>query len=733
MIFNTTKAVIFITIFCLFMSSPLIFGFRDNGYEVKALKISEKVNLDGCLNEPIWGNAQKVNKFIQREPLEGEPATELTEVSVLYDDEFLYIGAVCYDSHPNQIVANEMRRDAELNNNDYFEVIIDTFSSRRNGFYFAVNPVGARQDALIRDDGSNINKDWDGVWRARTRISEKGWQVEIAIPFYTLRFKKKEIQDWGINFGRHIARKREEVFWTPILRDYGREGNYRVSYFGRLAGLVDLHQGSRLQVMPYIIGGGEKADRYDSFSSDADVGLDVKYRLSSNLTADITINTDFAQVEADQEKFNLTRFSLYFPEKRRFFLEGADIFRMGDRFQKHDFQSAIMFFSRSIGLSPDGREVPIIGGARVTGKTGKYDLGVLNILSDRVSYESGEEHIDIEKTNYSVLRLKRDLFNKSTVGVILLSKDSLDSSDYNRCVGIDFNMAFGSYVKCSAFMAKTFTPRLTGKDWAGYLDFVYESDSMNLDLQYLDIGENFNAEMGFIPRTDIRKLRTNFSLRCRPGILNIRKSHFFNKILYIENHSGQLESRIVTFGNYNTFQNGASLMFGYYRNFELLPYSFEIGRDVYIPEGRHSFNQIFGRFESDKSRDIAFKTEVKQGQFYNGKLFCLTGNAFFKVSRNFNMEFILERNQFDLPVTGGDFTANIAAGRLIYSFSPDLFAKAYVQWNDDENLFKSNFIIRWIYKSGANIYFIYNETREAGQAGFLQDRVIMLKVSFLFD
>ncbi|HDZ27133.1 hypothetical protein LCGC14_0966380, partial [marine sediment metagenome] len=656
-----------------------------------------------------------------------------TEIRVLYDDQYLYFGVVCFDSQPEKIVANEMRRDGELQNDDYFEIFIDASHDHRNAFYFAVNPLGARRDALIRDEGSNINWNWDGIWIAKVKRTERGWTAEIAIPFYTLRFKKGKNQTWGINFGRHIARKREEIYWSPILRDYGWSGKYKVSYCGHLQGLENLNQGKRIQITPYLIGGSIQEEEEASLTRSVDLGLDLKYRLTSNLTADITINTDFAQVEADQEQFNMTRFSLFFPEKRGFFLEGADIFRVGERYRPYEPPSTLFFFSRTIGLSEDGREIPVIGGVRITGKTGSYDLGILNVLTDSTSYEEDDEQVNIEKTNYSVIRVKRDFLEKSTVGIMVLSKDSLDSSYYNRGAAFDFNLALGKSLKMGGYAGKTFTPDLKGKDWAANLDFIWESDFFMADVSYADVGENFNSELGFVPRTDIRKIKANLGIGPRPNILNIRQMFFFNNFIYIENHSGQLESRNILTGMFNLFQNGSNLLLAYMQNYEYLTDGFEIKENVFIPSEAHKFNQFIGWFESDKSKSIALRTEVNLGQFYNGRLFRVNTSGILKLNKNLNMEFIYDRNQFDLPVDGGKFTTNIVAARVIYSFTPDLYAKAYLQWNDDENLLINNFLFRWIYKPGANIYFIYNETRKLGSEGYIQDRALMLKVSFLFN
>jgi len=727
------KIIYFFIAALLLLSPSFLFGLDSNNYKIIAWKIPSPITVDGLLSEGFWKEAQPISRFTQREPNEGEPSSEPTEIRILYDDQYLYLGVVCFDSQPDKIVANEMRRDSDLKDNDYFEIFIDTFHDHRNAFYFVINPLGARRDALIRDEGSNINWNWDGIWLVKVRRNNQGWTAEIAIPFYTLRFKKRKNQTWGINFGRHIARKREESYWSPILRDYGWFGKYKTSYYGHLARLDNLRQGKRAQLMPYIIGGGVQEEREKAFSRSGDIGLDIKYRLTSNLTGDITVNTDFAQVEADQEQFNLTRFSFFFPEKRGFFLEGADIFRFGERYREYEPPQTLFFFSRTIGLSEDGREIPIIGGVRITGKAGGYDLGILDILTDRISYEEDNEQVRVEKTNYSVFRLKRDFLKKSTVGLMLLSKDSVDSSGYNRGAGFDFSLAFGQSLKMGGFAAKTFSPDLKGKDWAANLDFLWESDFLVTEISYTDIGENFNSEMGFIPRTDIRKIRGNFGIGPRPNILNIRQTFFLNNLTYIENHSGRVESRNNITGMFNLFQDGSQLFIGYMQNYEYLTDDFEIKENVFIPSGAHRFNQWISFYESDKSKKIAFRTEIYYGQFYNGRLFRMNTRGFLKLSKNLNLEFIYDRNHFNLPVEGGKFTTNIAATRIIYSFTPDFFAKAYLQWNDDENLFKSNFLIRWIYKPGANIYFIYNESRKLGSEGYLQDRVLMLKVSFLFN
>ncbi len=712
--------------------SKFLRGVPSAEFEITAFKVLSPIRVDGILDEQEWELAQGISDFTQREPKEGDPATERTEVAVLYDEEFLYIGAFCYDSQPQRIVATEMRRDAELRHNDYFEVFLDTFHDHRNAFYFATNPLGARRDALIREDGSNINWNWDGIWVVKSKKTREGWSVEMAIPFSTLSFKNEEDSSWGINFARHIARKREESFWSPIYRDLGFFGKYKISYLGHLKGIKSIKQRKRIQLMPFVIGGGVQEEAR-SLKGSGDIGLDLRYRLTSHLSADLTLNTDFAQVEADEEKFNLTRFSLFFPEKRGFFLENADIFRFGERHREHEPPSTLFFFSRRIGLSEDGRVIPILGGARVTGKWGAYDIGLMDIVTERTSYLEEEELVEIERINFSIFRLRRDFLEKSSLGLMFLSKDSLDSSNFNRGAGMDFNLSLGQSTRITGFVARTSSPELRRRDWATNLDFSWDTDFWTVEGSYTDIGENFNSEMGFVPRVDIRKIRANFGIGPRPKFFKLRQIYLFSRIDYIENHEGQVQSRNKMLAMFNIFQDGSHIFLSLREDYEFLEEEFELKEDVLIPQGEYSFTHLGAFYESDESKNVSVRAGGDFGEFYNGSLWRIESGASLKLSPHLNLELNYERNKFDLPLSGGNFVTNIASTRIVYSFSPDFFVKAYLQWNSEENVFRSNFLLRWIYKPGASLYLIYNETRERGGVTPLKERMLMLKVSFLFN
>ena len=721
-------------VLALFWALVCLSGAAQPEFKARAVRTARAPVIDGRLDDAAWAQAEVISNLVQREPKEGAPATEKTEIRILYDDRSIYFGIMCFDSEPGRIVAKEMRRDAQLMNEDYFTIILDTYNDHRNAFAFSINPLGAQRDGLIRDEGASRNPDWDGIWIVKTARGPEGWSAEIVLPFRTLRFSRDHVQTWGVNFVRYIARKREDDFWTPMLRSYGFNGAYKISYYGHLVGLEGINQGEKWQAMPYVIGGGSKDDVERPFKANGSAGLDLKYRLTPNVMTDLTVNTDFAQVESDQEQFNLTRFQLFFPEKREFFLEGGDIFRFGERGQEHETPSSLLFFSRTIGLSEDGREIPILGGVKVTGKAGAYDLGLMDILTDRTSYITDDgESVRIERTSSAVFRLKRDIFERSTIGVIALSKDALSGGDYNRAAGFDFNLAFGQHVQGAGYLARTFTPGLKGQDWGANLDFIYDSDFFQNDVSYTDIGANFNAELGFVPRTDIRKLRWNVGVSPRPGILGIRQSFIFNYLTYIENHAGRLESRNNLTGIFNLFENGATIFGGVMQNYEYLSEPFEIKDGVFVPVGGYHYNMATAWLESDMSRPVGGRAEIEAGDFYNGTIFSLVSEGKLKISRHFNVEFIYTLDAINLPVPGGDFKTSLAGARIIYSFTPNLFAKAYIQWNGAEDRFRSNFLIRWIYKPGANVYFICNETRKLGATGFLEDRAVMLKVSFLFN
>ena len=441
---------------------------QDPDRKVTALHIESPIVIDGIFDEAEWNLAEPAADFIQSDPRTGEPSSERTEVRILFDDENLYLGIYCFDSLGREgVTLNTLARDYSPRDTDHFSMVFDTFNDNRNGFSFSTNPGGAMRDCQFSGDGETRNCDWDGVWQVKTQITELGWQAEVAIPFRTFRFRDQEQQVWGLNLGRRLRRKNESSYWSPLPRPFTTN---RVSMAGELNGLSGIRQGKSLYVKPYISSPVVRREG-DDVDFTPDVGLDLKYGVTTDLALDVTVNTDFSQVEADQQQINLTRFSLFFPEKREFFLENAGLFQVKRTGRQPGGRNRdlIAFFSRRIGLS-GGRAVPILGGTRLTGRVGKYRIGFLSIQTD--------EFEETLSTNFSVARVRRDILLNSDVGGIFINKQA--GSEHNRTYGVDNHLRFVRYLEVASFFLKTDTPGLEGKDTAGNIFVGWEDQRYNI-------------------------------------------------------------------------------------------------------------------------------------------------------------------------------------------------------------------------------------------------------------
>lgn len=475
---------------------------------IQAIRIrpTEVPLLDGRLDDAVWNRAFPADAFRQREPREGEPATERTEVRILYDDEQLYFGVFCYDKEPQKIAANEMRRDTDLSSDDSFSFVLDTFGDRRTAYLFGVNPLGARYDAVVsgipaRKD--KVDASWNGVWDVRAEVNSQGWSAEITIPLKTLRFKHGEQQAWGINFRRMIQRENEEVLWCAYRRN---QGLTRLAHAGVLSGLRLPAPPSRIEFRPYLTSGLQQepgspnARRLKS-------GLDIKYGLASNLNMDITFNTDFAQAEVDENRINLTRFSFFFPEKREFFIEGSQYFKFGESGKVQPFHS------RRIGLSSDRRPIPILAGARLTGKSENTGIGALIMQTQA---EKGEP-----ATLFSVVRVQQDIFSQSSVGFLIADREPFSGSP-NRTFGTDFTLATSRLLgnrnlTFSSYLFGAQTPGTSG-GWAGSALIDYPNDLWRVNIRHTEIQEDINPEIGFVRRKGIRQ--TNGEIKVGPALVS---------------------------------------------------------------------------------------------------------------------------------------------------------------------------------------------------------------------
>ena len=674
--------------------------------------------VDGRLDDEVWDLAPAAGSFIQREPRAGAPSSERTEFRVLYDDRKIYFGVWAFDSDPKGIHATEMRRDSGLNKGDRIAIVIDTFFDRRNGFYFATNPLGAMKDAQYTDNARVRNNDWNAVWECRTSIDARGWYVEIAIPLSQLRFDDRlGERTWGLNVARSIVRKNEDTYWVPYPRVQGANGFAYLSNAGGLEGLRDVPAPRRLEFIPFVAPQvGRAYDTGTSLNDGDRYGFDARVGLSSTLTADLTYRTDFAQVEADQEVVNVTRFSLFFPEKRQFFTESAGLFNYGKPgVETGDFGPGLLplFYSRRIGLH-EGQQVPIVAGGRVSGRVGPYSLGLLNIETDKVEAGPGGGGT-IGRANYSVVRVKRDVFSESTIGAVFLNRQGGPGASYNRTAGVDVNWVINADARFTTLLAKTFTPGVTSGDGAYAFDFAYQKDRYNFDLTYLDVGKQFNAEMGYIRRTDARSPRVKGAWTPRPGWRGVRQLSLGGLYEGYLTHGGQTESRTGQGEFAVTFSDTSILGVEVTRDYDLLTAPWQLGRGT-VGVGGHRWNTLRASYTASPRHRVAGTGSVDTGSYYTGDKTTYGGSLTVIPRDTITVDLGYSRNRIVLPATPR-YLANTVSTRVSYSFSPTLFLKAFAQYNDDRRQASLNILFWSIYRPGSDLYIVYNQGWDTDLAG----------------
>jgi len=713
-----------------------------------------KISIDGYLDDEDWEKVTFQKHFLQREPAYGENTSEETQIALLKDENYLYLGVKCYDSSSPDIIANEMRRDARVNSDDYFEIVFDTFNDQRNGYNFVVNPNGVKYDATLGDEGKSYNPDWDGIWDCQTQISDEGWFAEIAIPWNTLRFDSIRDTLWGVNFARMIRRKNEHVFWQLISRDAGHGGILRLSQAGNLRGLSNLQSGGSIDFVPYVLGGLSRyPEENSSLNQVKEIGLDATFALTSSINLKLSWNTDFAQVESDQERVNLTRFSLYFPEKREFFLDGADAFNFGSVSRRGGGGDGgagdiNLFYSRSIGIL-EGHQQPILGGMKLLGKVGTFQFGFLNMQTeDFDAVEEDEEteediHVKYRGANYSVFRIKKDLFSRSSIGVMLLNKHHYNSKYYNRSGGIDAIFPLTENFTVSGNIAATsdLNTKVIGirdKNMAGKLALDYNSDLWQFKASHISIQENFNAEMGFIRRTNIRKTSSEIEYSPRPNNSStIRQYHYQLQYNYITNQTNRLLEDEIQASFRIDFQNSSRISVGIDHKSEFIDEEWEVRENLFIPVGTYQGWGAFAWIWTDGSRDISAHLRSNYGNYYTGSRLGIGPTLILKNIFKFRADIDFEYNHVQLP--DGSFDIRTLGCRIYYFMSTNLFIKAYLQWKDDKlandgnRIALSNILFRWIYRPGSDIYLVYNEGWNIGPLGNqLSNRSVLLKFTYFW-
>ncbi len=668
---------------------------------IAAIRIDEPIVIDGALTEPAWARAQVGREFYQQEPDAGVPTTEPSEIRFLYDDDALYFAGTFFDSDPRGPIVDELKRDFEGRNGDIVGLSLDTFGDY-TAYNFNLNAAGALRDTQSHEDGRQFNANWDGVWTARTTRFDDRWIVEAMIPFKTMRFPESEEQDWAMNVFRLIRRKNEFTYWSPQPRQFS---NYKISYGGRLTGIRNVRSGRNIQIKPFLTGAFSNL-RFPTVDRkwDGDGGIDAKVGIGTSLALDMTVHTDFSQVEADEQQINLTRFSLFFPEKREFFLENQGAFRIGDLTGR----TLIPFFSRRIGLSPAGEPIPIFGGARLTGRQGDYTVGLLNIQTEGINGLPGD--------NFTTLRTARN-FGGSSVGGFYLGREASGAAGHNRVAGGDVHLTFRRTMDFNAFaMGSTTTGGQSGA--AGRAAFSLAERRYSVDLAYTNIAPEFRNDLGFIARGDIGLLLwdTAYYIRStRPdsrwrqvafGTHGERFDDSGHTALNSEWLSGYVRQDFSDSGILNTSVDS------YY---ERLTQPFAVSRGVSIPVGEYRFAQVKSRYSSNPSRPLAFSADVNAGEFYSGTIRGFAGSVRWRLNANLAASTAFETNDVSLPQ--GAFDTQLARFRVDYSFNTRMFLNTFVQYNSATSSWLTNIRYRFIYRPLSDFYLVYNDTRSAGRRG----------------
>ncbi|MEQ1573659.1 MAG: DUF5916 domain-containing protein [Vicinamibacterales bacterium] len=700
---------------------------------VRAVRLAEPLEIDGRLTEPVYASVSPFGGFIQIEPKPGEEATEKTEIWVTFDRTRVYVSGRMWDSDPEHIIATELRRDNTTiyQGNDILAFALDPFYDRRNSFLFITTPAGARMEGQTSNE-RQYSGDWNPVWEVKAGRFDKGWTFEAAIPFKSLRYRQGG-QLWGFNAMRVKRSKNEISFLTKLPPARGQLAMQQMSLAATLVGLEPPSNSRPLDLKPYVTSSLSSdvnaRPRPTSNKGDANVGLDAKYSLTEGLTGDFTVNTDFAQVEADEQQVNLTRFSLFFPEKRDFFLENQGTFVFGGvSVGGQGSDAPVLFYSRRVGLN-SGRIVPLRAGGRVTGRAGKYSIGVLDI-------QTGDDVFSgTRPTNFSVVRLKRDILRRSAVGLLATGRSiAASGSGQAMTYGVDGTFGFFQNLVINTYWARTRTDGIRGDDrsYLGQLD--YTADRYTVQLERLAIGDNFTPEVGFVRRDDMRKSNALFKFTPRlQGSRTIRKLSYQGQVNYVENGKGRLESREQSLEFGINFLNGDVLAVEGTRSYEYLPRPFAIAPGVTLPVAGYGFENLRVNYNMSQQRPRAANITLEHGTFYNGHKTTMTfarGRA--QITSRLSMEPTYSFNKVSL--VQGRFTTHLTGSRLTYAMTPLMFASALVQYSSSADTVSVNARLRWEYQPGSELFVVYNEERDTLRPSVpgMLNRALIVKVNRLF-
>ncbi len=712
---------------------------------VRAMRVDKAPILDGeVVHDESYALSEPVTEFWQTTPNSGAAASERTEVRIVYTDRALYIGVTCFDREPDAIIVSDSRRDAPLDETDSFSLILDTYLDGQNGFVFGTNPAGIEYDAQVSNEGQGgfgarqqsgsgggFNINWDGSWDVRASVNEHGWSAEFEIPFRTLRFPRASDQVWGLNFQRNIRRRNERAYWTRMPRQYTLS---RVSQAGRLEDLV-VPQQRNLQVMPYVLGSTTRqyTANPETASNTGDFGVDLKYSITPALTLDATYNTDFAQVEVDEQQINLDRFNLFFPEKRPFFLENAGLFSVG--VSEFSGQEVELFFSRRIGIGPGGEPIPIIGGGRLSGQLDGLNVGLLSMQTQEVTGT-------VPGHNFSVARIRKDLPKRSSIGIMATSRRAaasgeLENPDHNnQAVAADGRLGIGQYTQLSGFFARSFSPHLAGAEYAYNANVSYVSNVWRINTTLTEVADNFNPAMGFLRRSsEYRKLTGLLLYAWRPedlfGLLELRPHVSYQSYW---DFGGFQETARWHIDNHWEWTSGFEIHTGINFTTEGVKDSFEIADGVMVTPDTYDHAETQLVLITNQGRKISIYARSLLGGFFGGTRTNVSGTVRVRANEALTAELALTYNDISLP--GGDFRTHLVRARISYSFTPRIYVQSLLQYNDIANIWSVNLRLGWLQAANTGLFIVFNEVSDTAERfGFSSplSRSITLKYSRLLN
>mgnify|MGYP001395148979 CR=1 FL=1 len=727
---------IFFILFIPFISFSQIDVISDRPeFNANYIDISPKID-GNIITDEVWKSISSIGSFIQTKPLLGNPSSEKTEVKIAFSKDIMFVGVICYDSSPNTLVVSDSRRDANLDNDDSFLFIIDTYNDQQNGFLFGTNSAGMEYDAQIDNEGvgnrtaqrqqggviGGTNLNWDASWNVKTEVGEYGWSAEFAIPLKSLRFSPGDNKSWGINFQRNISKTNEITYWAPLPLGFNF-GIKRVSLAGKM-NEVSLRKPGNLKLLPYALTQLTNFSQKNEKTSNFDGGADLKYSITPSLTLDLTYNTDFAQAEVDKQQVNLDRFNLFYPEKRAFFLENAGQFSVGSPGEID------LFFSRRIGISNDGSIVPIKGGGRLSGKIGSTNIGLLSMITDN----TGE--IDSKNNNYYVARVNHNFSNsRSSIGAAVIGKTismSSNESNYNNnVIAIDGIWGIGKKAKISGFVSKSSTPEIRENDHAFKFSANYDWNSWNIYAQYSEIGEGFNPEVGYLERTSFKKpsylIFKTIRVSDESKLLEYRP-HISGRYYY--DFRGNIVTTYTHIDTHWAWKSGLEIHTGYNVRKEWVSEAFDISNLNIIP-GEYNNSEFQFVFMTNKSKNLSFNTRSLFGGYFGGSKISNNASLNFRYGDKFSS--VLSVNANNISINNDNLNAIISGLNLTYSFSPRMFIQSFIQYNNVLNLLSVNTRFGLLNDANTGLFVVFNILKDRDIADDINSQQITIKYTHSFD